>query len=576
MRSQSEPIVRHGKFKIQILLLGLLAFTLIGSTAILTMVSIHRQNETLTKTTLQKNFEAARNLAISANTIKNLMFKGLGGTAQYMNDERVPVEAESSRLLGLLLGGGIFNGALLIGGEGEVLASTPGSGFEAGDRVDAASKLTFTGRETGPSMSAPFSAPGGHRVVLAAHPIKAGNGQSPVYIAGLLDLQRSNVLSDLFAHTIKSDPGTYAYLVDGSGEPMMNAQEDRAGEIVPAASLLATFNAGHANGAQQAPERNGPRPERPAPAAPGPRAEAAAGPGPEPAPAGKEGLAPRSAVLADGHGIRSFVGYLHVGDLDWGMVVQSPVSIVNEAKHELLMTQLKWSVPLIAAFLLLSLGASRLLAAPFAKLTDAARSIAAGNRLGRPPFESHWNYEAHHLARAMVTAMHGLQRQADEFSVQARTDHLTGLLNRTGLDEWLKAREAGVTGIGYSLLVIDIDHFKKINDGYGHQTGDDTLVHLARILKTECRATDLVCRFGGEEFVAVLPGETLERGSLLAERIRGCVENTISPTGRPITVSIGIASFPEHGEDFEATFQRADEALYEAKRSGRNRTMASA
>ncbi|MDG0794065.1 GGDEF domain-containing protein [Cohnella ginsengisoli] len=574
MRSQSEPIVRYGRFKIQILLLGLLALTLVGSTATLTMVSIHRQNETLTKTTLQKNFEAARNLAISANTIKNLMFKSLGGTAQYMSDERVPVGAESTRLLGLLLGSGIFNGALLIGGEGEVLASTPGSGFEAGDRVDAASKLTFTGSGTGPSMSAPFVAPGGHRVVLAAHPIKAGDAQPSVYIAGILDLQRSNVLSDLFVHTIKSDPGTYAYLVDGSGEAMMNAQADRAGEIVPAAALLAAFSAGQADEIQKAPERKGPPPEGPRPAAPELRANPVPGRGP--APIGNGGPTPRAAVLADGHGVRSFVGYLRVGELGWGMVVQSPVYIVNKAKHDLLMTQLKWSVPLIAAFLLLSLWASRLLAAPFAKLTDAARSIAAGNRLGRPPFESHWNYEAHHLARAMITAMHGLQRQADEFSVQARTDHLTGLLNRTGLDEWLKAREAEGSGIGYSLLVIDIDHFKKINDSYGHQTGDDTLVHLARILKAECRTTDLVCRFGGEEFVAVLPGETLERGSLLAERIRGCVENTISPTGRPITVSIGIASFPKHGEDFEATFQRADEALYEAKRSGRNRTMASA
>ncbi|MDG0809076.1 sensor domain-containing diguanylate cyclase [Cohnella rhizosphaerae] len=573
MSRQPEYDVRHGRFKIQSLLLGLLAFTLIGSTVTLTWVSVHRQNETLTRTTLQKNFEAARNLAISANTIKSLMFKSLENAAQYFNEERLSAGADSARMLDvLLLGSGLFNGAMMVAGDGEVLVSTSGSGFAAGERLDAAA-LALNARNAEPEMSEPFAAPDGHRVVLAVYPVTSGYSRTDVYIAGLIDLQRSNVFSDMFAHTIKSDPGTYAYLVDGSGEMMMNAQASRAVEAVPAKTLLAAFR----GEGTDAPDRLGAPP--PPPGRDGPETGMQGAPDARKAPAqsvGDDRPVPRAAILADGRGLPSLVGYLRVGELGWGMIVQSPVAVVDRAKRELLTTQLKWSVPLIAAFLLLSLWMSRMLSAPFSKLTAVARNIAAGKRLGHPPFERHWNYEAHHLAQAMITAMNGLQRQADEWGLRARTDHLTGLLNRKGLDDWLKARETEDPGAGYSLMVIDIDHFKRINDKYGHQTGDDTLVHLARMLKKACRETDLVCRFGGEEFVAVLPGEKLEGGYLLAERIRESVGNAVSPTGRPITVSIGIASFPDQGEDFEAAFRRADEALYEAKRAGRNRTMRSA
>ncbi|MFC5402224.1 sensor domain-containing diguanylate cyclase [Cohnella soli] len=591
MEHQTERIAHQGRFKIQSLLVGLLAFTLIGSTAILTVVSIQHQNETIMRTTRQKNFEAARNLAIAANTIKQLMFKQLGGTGRYIIDEELPLDGEGRTLGALLMGNGIFNGSLLVDGEGEVLVSTLGTGFAVGDRLGVETGISLTGHEIGPWMSAPFVSPGGHRVVLALHPMKAGDERTAVYIAGLVDLEIANVFSDMFSHTIKSDPGTYAYLVDRSGELMMSAQADRAGEVIPAKALLETFGGGdtESDGASEG-----------LVASPGKTHERTKGPGqdgrgqgdgpldrsapmspfdeppgrPGEPPGQGSGSVPRSAMLADGNGVETLVGYLRVGDLGWGVVVQSPIFIVDKAKREFISTQLKWSVPLIAAFLLLSLWMARKMAAPFARLTAVARSIASGERAGRPPFESHWNYEAHHLARAMMTAVQGLQHQADEMSLQARTDRLTRLANRTGLDEWLKAREGD--SAGYALMVIDIDHFKSVNDKYGHQIGDDTLVHLASILKAECRETDLVCRIGGEEFVAVLPGEKLEGATLLAERVRGRVEDAISPTGRPITVSIGIGACSEPGESFDTTFQLADGALYEAKRAGRNRTMASA
>src|SRR3569832_1653180 len=120
--------------------------------------------------------------------------------------------------------------------------------------------------------------------------------------------------------------------------------------------------------------------------------------------------------------------------------------------------QLAWTIPLEAAFLLLCLWIGHRLASPFIQLTAMARQIAEGKRIEHPPLQNHWNYEAHHLAGAMMKAVQGLQTQADEMSLQARTDNLTGLANRTGLEEWLLERQPAQ--VGFTLLVIDIDHFK--------------------------------------------------------------------------------------------------------------------
>ena len=127
------------------------------------------------------------------------------------------------------------------------------------------------------------------------------------------------------------------------------------------------------------------------------------------------------------------------------------------------------------------------------------------------------------------------------------------------------------------MLITDIDFFKKVNDTYGHDVGDVVIKGLADILKKQKRATDVVARFGGEEFI-VLCEQTDEAGAaLLGERIREELEATVfnTPIG-PLTVtcSVGIATFPEAGSTWDELFKSADEALYVSKRTGRNRVTA--
>ena len=151
------------------------------------------------------------------------------------------------------------------------------------------------------------------------------------------------------------------------------------------------------------------------------------------------------------------------------------------------------------------------------------------------------------------------------------TDKLTGLKNRRFFQEKLEEQIALFTkmGIPFSLLILDIDRFKKVNDTYGHDVGDEVLIQLASVLTTQKREIDLAARYGGEEFVVILPNTDVEESKRLAEHLRHCVEQTQWKVGA-LTISIGIATFTEQASD-ETLIKHADQALYSSKENGRNR-----
>jgi diguanylate cyclase (GGDEF)-like protein len=162
---------------------------------------------------------------------------------------------------------------------------------------------------------------------------------------------------------------------------------------------------------------------------------------------------------------------------------------------------------------------------------------------------------------------------------QANVDELTGLYNRRFLEEYARKLLAMARRKGQPLgiLMMDLDHFKEFNDIYGHETGDRILRHFAKTASRAIREANLAARYGGEEFVVVLPETGAQACLLVAERIRLAVERMVIPSGteKPLpqlTVSVGIAVYPEHGQGLEEILQAADKALYESKRAGRNRT----
>ena len=155
---------------------------------------------------------------------------------------------------------------------------------------------------------------------------------------------------------------------------------------------------------------------------------------------------------------------------------------------------------------------------------------------------------------------------------QAVTDGLTGVANRRSFNETFtrefeRARRYGET---LSLVLIDLDFLKKINDTYGHQAGDEAIKTIGRLLRESSRSIDSAARYGGEEFCLLLPNTEIDMAEQLADRLRRLInEEPIEGPGK-ISASLGVACYPMHADNEETLFQRADEALYAAKQAGRN------
>lgn len=180
---------------------------------------------------------------------------------------------------------------------------------------------------------------------------------------------------------------------------------------------------------------------------------------------------------------------------------------------------------------------------------------------------------ANEALRTRLLEIEQLQQQLQD---QANRDPLTGLFNRRYLEDTLNRERARCLRVGQpmAVMMLDIDHFKAINDTHGHQAGDQVLRHMGALLKAHSRTEDIPCRIGGEEFVLVLPGMAAAQAMERAQRIRQAfaaseASSDADPAPRA-TVSIGVAMFPDHGSSMDDLMRSADAAMYAVKRAGRN------
>lgn len=183
--------------------------------------------------------------------------------------------------------------------------------------------------------------------------------------------------------------------------------------------------------------------------------------------------------------------------------------------------------------------------------------------------------ESNRQLQARIEEIGQLQIALQELAVR---DGLTALYNRRYLDETLEREvsRARREGNPLSLVMLDIDHFKRVNDTYGHQAGDEVLRVLAATLMADIRTEDIACRYGGEEFLILLPGMPLASAMERAERWRSSVEGLSIAHGHlaiGFTISLGVAAYPEHGKTPDDLTRCADQALYRAKHEGRNRVV---
>ena len=186
------------------------------------------------------------------------------------------------------------------------------------------------------------------------------------------------------------------------------------------------------------------------------------------------------------------------------------------------------------------------------------------------------------IQQELLVANENLKSQLQEIEIlqeklreQATLDPLTGLYNRRYLIDMMQREMARAKreDIPISVAIMDLDHFKDINDTFGHKGGDAVLEAMAKLFLSHVRASDIVCRYGGEEFVFLMPGASIDIAAERMEDLRKLIEEKSiihNDKAIPVTASIGVASYPIHGDNDEALLLEADNMLYNSKRNGRN------
>jgi diguanylate cyclase (GGDEF)-like protein len=270
--------------------------------------------------------------------------------------------------------------------------------------------------------------------------------------------------------------------------------------------------------------------------------------------------------------------------LPWAVVSEEPETAAFRQVTRLRRLMILLPSALLAGIGLIAYFLGLLIVRPLDRLTKGAAKVAAGHLDVDLPVHS--GGEVGYLTKmfntmvvrlregreALDAANETLRRKNDELERLSVTDGLTGLYNRRRLMETLsdEARRSQRLKHTFAVLMVDVDHFKKYNDSFGHQAGDTVLTKVAGLLREATREVDFVARYGGEEFLILLPETGMGEALDIAERIRTRIAAEVFP-GRHMTVSIGVSEFPLHGENADQVVGAADEALYEAKREGRDK-----
>ncbi|PKD84976.1 GGDEF domain-containing protein, partial [Acinetobacter radioresistens] len=215
--------------------------------------------------------------------------------------------------------------------------------------------------------------------------------------------------------------------------------------------------------------------------------------------------------------------------------------------------------------------ASAFIASPLhelAKMASALNQPETKTKIKKIKKIKPWYYEVQKFKFLLLSSIEKFSSKIDEMNFHINSDALTQLFNRRGMEIFVK--EMIDSDIHFSILLIDIDRFKRVNDTYGHDIGDEVLKILAKLIQENFRKEDLCCRYGGEEFIVVIPNNNKQEIYESAERFRRIVEAfEINNVGR-ITISIGIASWPDSAEEFAQVLKIADNNLYYVKNNGRN------
>jgi diguanylate cyclase (GGDEF)-like protein len=453
------------------------------------------------------------------------MRSSLKNAAAFYAMNNTQSSAESEKYLDLIRkSSNFFNSIIVVDETGMIRVLSPSSIGSAGEKVKTEPPMEALALKK-PYISKPYiSAVSKRLLVFISEPLFDQNGAYRGFIGGSIYLQEDNVLNMIYGKDSLDNNGSYFYVVGSDGHLLYDPDKSHNGKAISDGDIVQKL-------AQ-----------------------------------GKSGF----EQTVDSNGLTLLAGYSYVPESKWGIIVISPACAVNEELNNYIKSILLYTIIPFILLLLVTIGFARRLGRPFVTLANFVSKIGK-EEVALPAVGHHWNREADLLTKTVIMAMSGIKAQTDLLTQAAMTDVLTGLSNRRTLEmimkQWIEEQKP------YSIILLDIDRFKSINDNYGHQEGDRVLQHLAEIVRKSVRAGAVCSRYGGEEFVVLLPYATVHEVFETAERIRTTMENSGNHLKQTVTVSLGAAHFPSQASHADALFLLADQALYKAKNAGRNQTV---
>ncbi|WP_295524063.1 diguanylate cyclase [uncultured Pseudacidovorax sp.] len=421
-----------------------------------------------------------------------------------------------------------FNSVAVVDMQARVLMAAPESLQAQGTVLaDPATRRILDAAR--PHISAPYLPPTGNLLIYVSEPILAEDGRPLGMVAGTIYLTQKSVLNQLLGNHYYHD-GSYVYVVDAQRRILYHPDRRRIGD-------LANGNAAAARASR-----------------------------------GRSG----SQVVVNSQGIEMVAGFAVVPSTRWGIVAQRPLSQTLAPIGSLMGKVLGWTLPLSAVALVLAWAFALKIAKPLNAMAAVATDYRAGDTDERLRAVPAWYFEATQIKSAMLLGLGVFTGNLRRLQKDAVTDPLTGLGNRRQFD--LRLNRLAERGTPFSLVMLDIDYFKRINDAFGHDVGDEHLRRLAALLEEGLGPGEVACRIGGEEFALILPRTALAEAVVRAEALRLRAADAPMPEGRRITLSLGVADWAgtaSGGADDVATVLKvADQRLYAAKASGRNRVEA--
>lgn len=482
--------------------------------------SYNVQRDSLIDSTLDANRAYAAKLSVSADLFFHSAKQQLDYSARLIGESLEDDASLLDEARRLRLQTDTFNEVVIVSHDGVVLATSPNTRQLIGKRIDTVGSREAL-REQRPLISSPYISTIGTLVVVISQPV-FNDGQYAGYVGGTINLREPNILNSLLGEHFYKD-GSYLYAVDRQRRLLYHPDPKRLGTVVTGNQVIDKVIAGQSG----------------------------------------------SERIVNSQGVDMLAGYAAAPAAGWGIVAQRPTADTLHPLDGLMLKVLRQTAPLALLTLLCIWGLARLITRPLWQLAQSASEMDAPDSADKIQRIRSWYFEAAQLKGALQLGISLLHQRIGKANLDAQTDPLTGLYNRRGLTLALDALRAEGQPVG--IIALDIDHFKRINDTYGHDVGDTVIREMARLMATSARGADILCRSGGEEFLILLPDASVESARLVADRLRQCVEqNEVQDVGQ-ITISLGIALWPTHADSIEQALKLADGALYKAKQRGRNR-----